>query len=202
VNADEFNAHYPVGTRVAAYPITRDDKPLLTHTRSVAWTLGHGAAVVSVNGYTGGIALTHVDVIGGEPPATTVVFSPPRPVTGLPSAYRAAARLITHVGHHQGDYVRDPFDRELTTDHATRPMCVVAALRCVSSGNPHQSSPLSEAAVAFLARRLEVAGEGPADDAPRSLEAHVCAWGDVEGRRTETVAAVLEAAADAAEVIA
>jgi len=132
----------------------------------------------------------------------SAVFSPPRPVTGLPSAYRAAARLIAAVGHHQGDYVTDPFDRVLTTDHATRPMCIVAALRCVTSGSPHRPCPLSEAAIRFLAHRLEVAGEGPRDDDPLALEAHVSAWGDVVGRRMQTVVAVLEAAADAAEVIA
>jgi hypothetical protein len=59
--ADEWNERYPIGTPVIAYPATRDDQPLYTHTRSEAWTLGHGAAVVSVEGYTGGIALTHVD---------------------------------------------------------------------------------------------------------------------------------------------
>lgn len=42
-----------------------DDKMctrLDTVTRTPAWTLGHGAAVVSVEGYAGAIALTHVDV--------------------------------------------------------------------------------------------------------------------------------------------
>lgn len=67
MTAQEWNDHYPVGTRVAAFPITRDEEPLLTRTRSKAWEFGHGAAVVSVEGYTGGIALTHIDVIeGGE----------------------------------------------------------------------------------------------------------------------------------------
>jgi hypothetical protein len=61
VNAEQFNAQYPVGTRVAAFPITRDEEPLLTRTRSVAWELGHGAPVVKAEGYAGGIALTHVD---------------------------------------------------------------------------------------------------------------------------------------------
>lgn len=59
--AAEFNNKYPVGTPVAAFPITREEPPLLTTTRTPAWTLGHGAAVVSVVGYAGGIALTHID---------------------------------------------------------------------------------------------------------------------------------------------
>lgn len=59
--ADEWNARYPVGTPVTAYPGSRDDAPLTTTTRTPAWTLGHGAAVVSVDGYSGGICLTHID---------------------------------------------------------------------------------------------------------------------------------------------
>lgn len=62
MNADEWNARYPDGTPVTAYPDTRDDQPMYTRTRSAAWTLGHGAPVVSVEGYAGGIHLTHVDV--------------------------------------------------------------------------------------------------------------------------------------------
>lgn len=65
MNADEFNTRYPVGTRVAAYPGTRNDAPLITRTRSEAWTLGHDAPVVAVERYTGGIMLTHVDAIEG-----------------------------------------------------------------------------------------------------------------------------------------
>ncbi|MCX5000898.1 hypothetical protein [Streptomyces longwoodensis] len=68
MTAEQFNAQYPVGTPVVAYPDTRpeDNQPaffeqLDTTTRSPAWTLGHGEPVVSVNGYAGGIALTHID---------------------------------------------------------------------------------------------------------------------------------------------
>lgn len=61
MNADDWNAQRPGGTPVTAYPGTRNDEPLYTRTRSAAWTLGHGAAVVAVEGYTGGIALSHVD---------------------------------------------------------------------------------------------------------------------------------------------
>ncbi|OMI34469.1 hypothetical protein [Streptomyces sparsogenes] len=70
MNAEQFNARYPVGTPVMAYPGARpekfpNEKRLQTRTRSVAWTLGHGEPVVMVDGYTGGIALSHVDVIDG-----------------------------------------------------------------------------------------------------------------------------------------
>jgi hypothetical protein len=58
-----WNAAHPVGTPVLAWPGTRDDEPLVTRTRTPAWTLGHGAAVVSVEGRSGGIALTHIQPV-------------------------------------------------------------------------------------------------------------------------------------------
>lgn len=71
MTAPRFNYLHKVGTRVVAYPGVRPEDPLAkdlctrleTVTRTPAWTLGHGAAVVSVEGYAGGIALTHIDVI-------------------------------------------------------------------------------------------------------------------------------------------
>lgn len=74
LTADQFNARYPVGTPVIAYPWVRPeyaaevgvtfdpDDRLETRTRSVAWNLGHGDPVVLVEGETGGICLTHIDV--------------------------------------------------------------------------------------------------------------------------------------------
>lgn len=62
MTAAEWNATHPVGTLVTAYPLTRTDRPRYTRTRSEAWTLGHGAPVVAVEGYGGGIHLTHVDI--------------------------------------------------------------------------------------------------------------------------------------------
>lgn len=71
MNADTFNARFPIGTAVVAYPGTRppefpNSKRLVTTTRTPAWMLGSGDAVVSVEGYAGGIALTHVDPICGS----------------------------------------------------------------------------------------------------------------------------------------
>lgn len=83
--ADEFNARFPVGTAVTAYPSIRPEHPVAvtyqqraeegrtfgspdpckrldTVTRTPAWILGHGEPVVSVEGYAGGICLSHVDV--------------------------------------------------------------------------------------------------------------------------------------------
>ncbi|MGP4114616.1 hypothetical protein ACTWP5_27370 [Streptomyces sp. 4N509B] len=59
--ADEWNAAYPIGVPVLAYPLTRAAEPLYTFTRSAAWSLGHGRPVVLVEGYTGGVYLTHID---------------------------------------------------------------------------------------------------------------------------------------------
>lgn len=59
--ADDWNAAHPVGTLVNYWPGTRDETPRVARTRSTAWTLGHGAPVVAVHGYAGGIALDHVE---------------------------------------------------------------------------------------------------------------------------------------------
>lgn len=95
--ADTFNARYPIGTPVIAYPGIRPEHPvavayrnrveegrtfghadpctrLETVTRTPAWILGHGEPVVSVEGYAGGICLTHVDIAPrtNTPDRTTV----------------------------------------------------------------------------------------------------------------------------------
>ncbi|MFC9681338.1 hypothetical protein [Streptomyces sp. NPDC056948] len=128
--------------------------------------------------------------------------SPQARPTTLTAAFRSAARLIVANGHHQGDYCPDPFDRVSRTPHASRPLSIVAALRCVVSGSPHRTTELSEAAVKVLAHRLRVDGEPPVNGEPFTLECHVAEWGDVAGRTVESVVAVLEAAADANEVAA
>jgi len=72
MSAADWNARYPVGTPVTAYPGIRpeyaaeigctDYPQLTTHTRTPAWELGHGEPVVSVDGYAGGISLDHIDL--------------------------------------------------------------------------------------------------------------------------------------------
>jgi len=72
LTAEQFNAAYPVGTPVIAYPGVRpeyaaeigttDYPRLVTRTRSAAWNLGHGEPVVMVDGYAGGISLEHIDL--------------------------------------------------------------------------------------------------------------------------------------------
>ena len=66
MSADEFNAAHPIGTPVLAFPGTREGRGMLTRTRTPAWTIGEHA-VVSVEGYAGGIALTHI-IVAEETP--------------------------------------------------------------------------------------------------------------------------------------
>ncbi|MFB7672901.1 hypothetical protein ACFC26_15985 [Kitasatospora purpeofusca] len=80
LTAAEWNARYPVGTPVTAYPGVRpeyaasigltDYTRLETHTRTPAWTLGDGEPVVSVDGYAGGISLQHIDLREESGPAS------------------------------------------------------------------------------------------------------------------------------------
>jgi hypothetical protein len=121
----------------------------------------------------------------------------------LPAVFRAAARLIVVNGLHQGDWCPDPRNRFMKSPHASRPLSIVAALMCVTTGDPHLTSELADEAIAVLAMRLEVDGEALEADLGRPWMAmHVDSWGDAEGRTVESVVAVLEAAADASEVSA
>jgi hypothetical protein len=130
------------------------------------------------------------------------VVLPNRRPTTVAEVFQAAARLIARQGHHQGDYLLDPFNRRMTSPDALRPMAIVSALRCVRTGNPRRYEPLAEEAIRVLAGCLEVDGEPAWNDEPFWLEAHVCAWGDVEGRSVGDVVAALESAAAAAEGVA
>lgn len=58
LTAEQWNAAHPIGTEVI---LTRDNgAETRTVTRSEAWTLGHGQAVVKVEGISGGYALERV----------------------------------------------------------------------------------------------------------------------------------------------
>lgn len=108
----------------------------------------------------------------------------------------AAARLLQKRGLWQGDYVPDAFDRQMCIPHCLRPMSIVAAIRCVVSGNPHRSTQLADTAVGVLA--LSIDG-GPFHVDLFSLEAHVDSWGDEPGRTTDDAVALLESVATAPE---
>ncbi|WP_129307950.1 hypothetical protein [Streptomyces sp. L2] len=124
--------------------------------------------------------------------------SPQAAPTTVPGVYRAAARILAANGLYQGDHVPDAMDREMCIPHFLRPMSIVAALKCATTGDPHRTSLLSDEAIAVLALRLEVDGEGPLYGGIFDLEAHVDAWGDMESRTTESAVAMLERAAEMA----
>lgn len=128
--------------------------------------------------------------------------SPQARPTTVPAVFRAAARILAANGLYQGDFVPDAFDREMCVPHFLRPMSIVAALKCATTGDPHLTSLLADEAIAVLALRLEVDGEGPLFGGIFDLEAHVDAWGDLEGRTTESAVSMLEAAAGACGVAA
>lgn len=89
IDLDAWNAIHPVGTPVLAWPGTRDEKPLVTRTRSAPWLLGHGQPVVSVEGRSGGIALTHVQ------------RRPDAPCDRCPGTATTTVRCAYGCEHHQ-----------------------------------------------------------------------------------------------------
>jgi hypothetical protein len=116
----------------------------------------------------------------------------------LPDLFWRAAQIIQTNGHHQGDYIPDPFSHVLRALPQERPMSIVAALRCAETGRPQRYGPASTGGIRFLAERLLVNDEPPFWTDDSSLEHHVAAWGDVEGRTAAEAVEVLLAAAEAA----
>lgn len=95
MNAEQWNAMYPVGTPVFAYPGFRpqddpDARRLVTRTRSKAQKSSSGHDVVWVDGEGSYITLTHVDPLLDEfdafTCAATQVPHNPRPVCRTPAA--------------------------------------------------------------------------------------------------------------------
>lgn len=129
---------------------------------------------------------------------TTLVALPVRPTapTTVEGTLLAAARLLTLRGLWQGDYVPDVRDKEMCIPHCLRPMSIVAAIKCVISGNPHRDSQLADMTIGFLALSID---DGPAYGDIHSLEAHVEGWNDVEGRTLDEAVALLERVATSPE---
>jgi len=141
------------------------------------------------------------DLPAGHRRTVHVDITIPRP-TCLAGTFRAAARVLAANGLYQGgDYFPNALS-DVHTPFASRPLSVVAALRCAVEGDPRSYSLLADEALMVLALRLEVDGEGPEYMDLFGLEDHVDSWGDAEGRTTESAVAVLYAAADASEVAA
>lgn len=66
----EWNEKYPIGTPVRYFPILHLDDFIDAKTRTEAWPLGHGAAVVSIEGRSGGMGLDHLQpLVDGVPGA-------------------------------------------------------------------------------------------------------------------------------------
>jgi hypothetical protein len=57
---EQFNRHVPEGSPVLFWPGERVGEGRSSRTRSKAWIMGGHTPVVMVDGYAGGIALSHV----------------------------------------------------------------------------------------------------------------------------------------------
>jgi hypothetical protein len=135
------------------------------------------------------------NIPAGDRRPVRVALTPARPTT-VPAVLLGAARILQANGLWRGDYLPDPFDRTTTTPHHTRPMNIVAAIRCAATGDPHRTSQLADMAVGFVA--LSIDG-GPYDPDLLSLETHVDKWSDEPGRSTDEAVALLEHLATAPE---
>lgn len=62
MTAEEWNRTHPVGTPVRYFPVKGSLKHTDTKTRSLAWTLDSGHAVVMIEGRAGGVSLDHLVV--------------------------------------------------------------------------------------------------------------------------------------------
>lgn len=64
MSAYRFNAENPIGTPVRYFPIKGCSDSIVTKTRSEAWELGHGEVVVKVDGRSGGVCVSHLEILG------------------------------------------------------------------------------------------------------------------------------------------
>ena len=63
---DGWNAKHPIGTAVHYWGAAKVGAGTVSRTRSEAWQVS-AYPMVLVEGFAGGIALTHVEVVNGEP---------------------------------------------------------------------------------------------------------------------------------------
>lgn len=80
--AADFNKVAPSGTPVRFWPAAHQGEPLTSRTRGAAWAMPSGEAVVRVEGRTGGIALSHIEVIA---PVATGNSAPKLAATPVPA---------------------------------------------------------------------------------------------------------------------
>lgn len=65
-NAEQWNSAHPVGTKVRYWPVRPPldgFPPIDTETLSEAWVLSDGSVVVLVAGRSGGVYITHLEVL-------------------------------------------------------------------------------------------------------------------------------------------
>lgn len=60
MTADKFNEKFSEGEAVRYYPVKGEFKYRACKTRSPAWELGHGAAVVAITGQSGSVSVDHI----------------------------------------------------------------------------------------------------------------------------------------------
>ena len=60
MTAEEWNARFPIGTKVIYFPIRGEVDRKEAVTRSLAWNLGHGMPVAKITGQAGGVFLNHL----------------------------------------------------------------------------------------------------------------------------------------------
>jgi hypothetical protein len=130
VNAEQWNALYPVSTLVFAYPGARPeddatDERLVTRTRSKATVLGGHTDVVWVDGHSACISLTHVDPVSesvwraakqADETAATVAAQGalPVPVGDQPQPWNddRAVQVLSQAGAMCGVCGDEPGDRK------------------------------------------------------------------------------------------
>lgn len=133
-DVEEFNRDCPIGTAVLAFPGSRYGRALMTRTRSTAWLVGR-EPVVMVEGYAGGIALTHIEVVPATPPADDaseadplgIVTANPRPTCpdarfGRPHMWVTGAFYVDGRLIESDDYVMCAGCGQMHV--ATDPLCV------------------------------------------------------------------------------
>ena len=133
MNAEQFNARYPVGTLVFAYPGCRpEDGPgtrLVTRTRTEAQVSASGDPVVWVEGEGAYISLTHIDPVAEdvweEARKAETAAQPPEPT---PQRLGHAARdetipaLLATIKELRDS--RQPLIEALTLVHKSMTSCV------------------------------------------------------------------------------
>jgi hypothetical protein len=74
MTAEEFNDWYQVGHPVIV--VKDDGTEFQTNTRSAAWTIGNGRAVIKISGITGGYDLARIRPMEVHAEASSALRSP------------------------------------------------------------------------------------------------------------------------------